>query len=188
MMNIRRAAIENHEIPKRKCLLDYMLKISKNNPQFTDDDIVNEAGTFMLAGQDTVAAATAFCLFLLAQHPDYQQRCMDELYEIFVDDDRQPNMKDIRDMRFLDQCLKETLRLYPSVPYISRRLGEDIHCGKYTLPSGSSVLILPYATHRLQSIYGPNSEDFDPDRFSSANVKTMHPYAFIPFSAGPRNW
>lgn len=119
MINIRRDAIKNCEIPKRKCLLDYMLEISANNPHFTDDDIVNEACTFMLAGQDSVGAATAFCLFLLAQHPEYQQKCMDELYEIFEDDDRQPTMKDIREMRFLEQCIKETLRLYPYVMNLS---------------------------------------------------------------------
>lgn len=113
MINIRRDALERGEIPERKCLLDYMLGISKNNPSFTDDDIVNEACTFMLAGQDSVGAATAFCLFLLAQNPDCQQKCVDELIEIFDGDDRVPSMKDIREMRYLEQCVKETLRLYP---------------------------------------------------------------------------
>lgn len=187
MIKIRRNAIENGETPKRKCLLDFMLEISKNNPHFTDNDIVNEACTFMLAGQDSVGAATAFCLFLLAQHPDYQQKCLDELYEIFEDDDRAPTMKDIRDMRYLEQCIKETLRLYPSVPLVARKVAEDIHCGKHTIPCGSNVLIFPYATHRLTSIY-PNPECFDPERFSPEQCEKRHPYAFIPFSAGPRNW
>lgn len=132
MINIRRDALERGEIPERKCLLDFMLEISKNNPQFTDDDIVNEACTFMLAGQDSVGAATAFCVFLLAQHPECQRKCVDELNEIFGDDNRMPTMKDIRKMRYLEQCVKETLRLYPSVPLIARKLNDDIRCGKYT--------------------------------------------------------
>lgn len=187
MINIRREAKNKGEIPERKCLLDYMLDISQNNPHFTDEDIVNEACTFMLAGQDSVGAATAFCLFLLAQHPEYQQKCMDELNDIFEDDDRMPTMKDIREMRYLEQCIKETLRLYPSVPLIARKLHDDIHCGKYTIPNGSSVLIFPYATHRITSIY-PNPESFEPDRFAPEQCEKRHPYAFIPFSAGPRNW
>lgn len=186
MINIRRKALESGEIPERKCLLDFMLEISKNNPQFTDDDIVNEACTFMLAGQDSVGAATAFCLFLLATHPECQEKCMDELNYIFGNDNRVPTMKDIREMRYLEQCIKETLRLYPSVPLIARRLTEDIRCGKYTVPSGSNVLIFPYATHRLSRIY-PNPEHFDPERFSPKQSENRHPYAFIPFSAGPRN-
>lgn len=186
MINIRRDALNRGEIPERKCLLDFMLEISKNNPLFTDDDIVNEACTFMLAGQDSVGAATAFCIFLLATHPEFQQKCMDELNEIFEGDDRAPTMKDIREMRYLEQCIKETLRLYPSVPLIARRLTEDIRCGKYTIPSGSNILIFPYATHRLSSIY-PNPERFDPDRFSPEQCEKRHTMAFIPFSAGMCN-
>lgn len=108
---------------------------------------------------------------------------MDELNEIFEDDKRMPTMKDIREMRYLEQCVKETLRLYPSVPLIARKLNDDIRCGKYTIPSGSNIMIFPYATHRLRSIY-PNPECFDPDRFSPEQCEKRHPYAFIPFSAG----
>lgn len=186
MISIRREAIVKGEIPKRKCLLDYMLVISQNNQVFTDDDIVNEACTFMLAGQDSVGAATAFCLFMLAKHSDYQQKCLDELYEIFEDDDRPPTIKDIREMRYLEQCIKETLRLFPSVPLVARKVTEDVRLAKCLIPSGSSILIFPYATHRLQSIY-PDPERFDPDRFAPEQCEKRHPYAFIPFSAGPRN-
>lgn len=187
MIDIRRKAIEKGEIPERKCLLDYMLDISKNNQMFTDDDIVNEACTFMLAGQDSVGAATAFCLFMLAQNPIYQQKCLDELLEIFSDDDnRPPSIKDIREMRYLEQCIKETLRLFPSVPLIARKLNEDVQLTNCQIPRGSSVLIFPYATHRLASIY-PDPDRFDPDRFAPEECEKRHPYAFIPFSAGPRN-
>lgn len=186
MINIRRDAIEKGETPDRKCLLDFMLDISKNNPSFTDTDIVNEACTFMLAGQDSVGAAIAFCLFMLTQNPDCQQNCMDEINEIFDDDERAPTMKDLRDMRYLEQCIKETLRLYPSVPLIARKLSEDIRVNKYTIPAGSNILIFPYATHRISEIY-PDPERFDPERFSPEQSEKRHPYAFIPFSAGPRN-
>lgn len=187
MINIRRDAMKNGEVPKRKCLLDYMLEISENNPKFNDNDIINEASTFMLAGQDSVGAATAFCLFLLTQHPDCQQKCMDELNEIFKNDDRVPNYEDIRQMRYLEQCIKETLRLYPSVPLYARKISEDITCGKYTIPRGSNIIMSPYATHQYTSIYS-NPECFDPDRFSPEQCEQRHPYAFVPFSAGPRNW
>lgn len=186
MINIRRKSIENGEISDRKCLLDYMLDISKNNPIFTDSDIVNEACTFMLAGQDSVGAATAFCLFLLAQNANCQQKCYNEIMDIFDDDNRSPTMKDLREMRYLEQCIKETLRLYPSVPLIARQLTEDIRVNKYTIPSGSNILIFPYATHRLPEFY-PDPERFDPERFSPEQSAKRHPYAFIPFSAGPRN-
>lgn len=186
MIAMRRGALKRGEIAKRKCLLDYMLAISDNNQLFTDDDIVNEACTFMLAGQDSVGAATAFCLFMLAQNPSYQQQCVRELNEIFGGDDRPPTIKDIRAMRYLEQCIKETLRLFPSVPLIARKLTEDVRLSKHLIPAGSSVLIFPYATHRLKGIY-PEPERFNPERFSPDQCDKRHPYAFIPFSAGPRN-
>lgn len=186
MIKIRREAIENGNVSERKCLLDFMLEISKNNPSFTDNEIVNEACTFMLAGQDSVGASLAFCLFLLAQNPECQQKCVDELNSIFEGDDRAPTMRDVREMRYLEQCIKETLRLYPSVPMIARKITEDIHVGKHTVPAGNNVFIFPYATHRMADIY-PDPEKFDPDRFLPEEIEKRHPYSFIPFSAGPRN-
>lgn len=186
MIQKRKELKANGEDLGRKCLLDYMLDISETYPDFTEDDIINEACTFMLAGQDSVGAATAFCLFLLAQNYEQQQKCIEECDIIFGDDDRSPTMNDLREMKYLEMCIKETLRLYPSVPVIARKISEDIHIGKYTLPAGCNIFICPYATHRLPHIY-PEPEKFIPERFTPENCEKRHPYAFIPFSAGPRN-
>ncbi len=183
MIKIRREGNNNND---RKCLIDYMLELSQKYPKFTEEDIVDEACTFMLAGQDSVGAAVAFCLFLLAQNPESQQNCYAELEEILGPDNQRPfTMHDIRRMRYLEQCIKETLRLYPSVPMIARRLGEAVTVGSYKLPAGSNVLLFPYATHRIEGIY-PDAEKFDPDRFAAKEVDSRHSYAYLPFSAGPR--
>lgn len=183
MIRIRREGNNNND---RKCLIDYMLEISQKNPKFTEEDIVDEACTFMLAGQDSVGAAVAFCLFLLAQHSEFQQNCFAEIDDILDGDNHRPfTMHDIRRMRYLEQCIKESLRLYPSVPMIARKLGESITVGSHKLPAGSNVLIFPYATHRIEEIY-PDPEKFDPNRFASDEVEARHPYAYLPFSAGPR--
>ncbi|KAL7737593.1 hypothetical protein ACLKA6_007707 [Drosophila palustris] len=170
---------------ERKCLLDYMIEISESNADFTEEDIVNEACTFMLAGQDSVGAAVAFTIFLLAQNAECQEQCHEELERIFEHSNRAPTMSDLREMRYLEMCIKEALRLYPSVPLIARKLGEEVRLGEYTLPAGSNIFICPYATHRLAHIY-PEPEKFMPERFASDQVEQRHPYAFIPFSAGPR--
>ncbi|KAH8327036.1 hypothetical protein KR074_001066, partial [Drosophila pseudoananassae] len=179
---IHKSSNNNNE---RKCLLDYMIEISDSNPQFGEEDIVNEACTFMLAGQDSVGAAVAFTLFLLAQNPDCQEKCHQELEQIFDTSNRAPSMGDLREMRYMEMCIKEALRLYPSVPLIARKLGEEVRLGDHTLPAGSNIFICPYATHRLAHIY-PDPEKFQPERFSPENSEHRHPYAFIPFSAGPR--
>lgn len=61
-----------------------------------------------------------------------------------------------------------------------------IRIGKHVIPAGCGVFIVPYSTHRLTHHFS-NPHDFKPERFSPENSQGRHPYAYIPFSAGPRN-
>lgn len=72
------------------------------------------------------------------------------------------------------------------MPIIARRLGDDVEIGKTVLPAGAEIFIMPYAIHRIEDVY-PNPEEFIPDRFSAKNSESRNPFAFLPFSAGPRN-
>ncbi|KAJ9587511.1 hypothetical protein L9F63_028236, partial [Diploptera punctata] len=177
---------DKKETGKPKSLLDYMIDVSEVNSKFTEADMVHELCTFMLAGQDSVGSALAFTLFELARNPEVQEKVMEEITSVFGDDTRVPNMNDLRQLKYLEQCVKEGLRLYPSVPFVLRTLTEDAKIGKIILPAGCGILVSPFATHRLPHIY-PDPEKFDPDRFLPDQVEKRHPYAFLPFSAGPRN-
>lgn len=185
MIEERRKARQQGGI-ERPCLVDFMLGISEKHSEFTDDDIVQEANTFMLAGQDSVGASVAFTLALLARHKDIQAKCCQELNGIFRrNENRLPTMDDLGQMKYLEQCIKESLRLYPSVPLLARKIGEEVKVGDLVLPSGSLVLFSVYATHHLAHVY-PDPERFDPERFSPENCRNRNPYAFLGFSAGPR--
>ncbi|XP_034183294.2 putative cytochrome P450 4aa1 isoform X1 [Osmia lignaria lignaria] len=193
MMKENRDLLRNKDINvnetkniKRTSLLEYMVEMNEKNPCFTDEDIVEECCTFMLAGQDSVGTATAMTIFLLANHPEWQEKCIEELDNIFNGSSRLPAMKDLKEMRCLEMCIKESLRLYPSVPIIARILGEDVKIGKHVVPAGCGVFISPYSTHRLPHHFS-DPEAFKPERFNSENSEKRHPYAYIPFSAGPRN-
>ena len=65
-------------------------------------------------------------MYLLGSHPEVQERAYEELKAIFQDSDRNPTLSDLHEMKYLERIIKETLRLYPSVPFISRRLNEDV--------------------------------------------------------------
>ena len=80
----------------------------------------------------------------------------------------------------------DSFSLYPAVPLIARRLGEDVKIGKTTLPANTEIFVMPYGTHRLERFY-PEAEKYIPERFSPENSEHRNPYAFLPFSAGPRN-
>lgn len=117
-------------ISRKTSLLEYMVEVNERNPCFSEQDIIEECCTFMLAGQDSVGTATAMTLFLLANNPKWQERCINELNRIFGDDKRPATMADLREMKCLDMCIKESLRLYPSVPLFARTLEQDVTIGE----------------------------------------------------------
>lgn len=107
-------------------LSDLLLETSEDGRPLSNRSIREEVDTFMFEGHDTTAANMSFTLFLLASHPEVQKLVQEELDDIFGDDQERPiHMDDLAKMKYLESCIKESLRLYPSVPFISRTLKED---------------------------------------------------------------
>ncbi len=78
------------------------------------------------------------------------------------------------------------MRLCPPVPFVGRQLDKELKIGEYLIPAGVTCIIFPYFLHRDEK-YFPDPEKFDPVRFLPENSKGRSPYAYLPFSAGPRN-
>uniref|UniRef100_A0A182KDL3 Cytochrome P450 n=1 Tax=Anopheles christyi TaxID=43041 RepID=A0A182KDL3_9DIPT len=171
---------------KRLAFLDLLLESATTSGLLTDEDVREEVDTFMFEGHDTTTAGMSWALFLLALHPDVQERVHQEIDSIFHGSDRPATMQDLSEMKLLERCLKETLRLYPSVSFFGRTLSEDVTLGGYHIPAGTIVGIHTYNVHRDERFF-PDAETFDPDRFLPEHTERRHPYAYIPFSAGPRN-
>uniref|UniRef100_A0A1A9WU68 Cytochrome P450 n=1 Tax=Glossina brevipalpis TaxID=37001 RepID=A0A1A9WU68_9MUSC len=172
---------------KRLAFLDLLIQYSKDGAKLSNDDIREEVDTFMFEGHDTTSAAISWTLFLLGCHPEYQERVVEELESIFGDDRDSPaTMKNLLDMRYLECCIKDALRLFPSVPMMGRNIEEDVQIGDYLIPAGTTALIMTYMLHRNPRTF-PKPEQFNPDNFLPENCIGRHPFAYIPFSAGPRN-
>ncbi|XP_041362839.1 cytochrome P450 4V2-like [Gigantopelta aegis] len=173
---------------KRLAFLDLLLNTmhADGSQQLTDEEICEEVDTFMFEGHDTTAAAMNWTIYLIGSHQDIQERIHRELDEIFGNTDRMVTSDDLKEMKYLERCIKEALRLFPSVPSFGRTLTQDLELGKVKLPVGTAVAVFLPALHRNADFF-PDPDVFDPDRFSPENSVGRHPYAYVPFSAGMRN-
>ncbi|KAK4308911.1 hypothetical protein Pmani_019435 [Petrolisthes manimaculis] len=171
---------------RRLAFLDLLLEYSEEGKGLSDEDIREEVDTFMFEGHDTTAAAINWSLYLLGCHPEIQARVHEELDMIFSSPDQPVTMAELREMKLTENCIKEALRLFPSVPFLARELQEEAVIDNYRIPEGTTVMVVTYRLHRDPDQF-PDPERFDPDRFLPENVSKRHPYAYVPFSAGPRN-
>ncbi|XP_013931806.1 PREDICTED: cytochrome P450 4B1 [Thamnophis sirtalis] len=151
----------------------------------SDEDLRAEVDTFMFAGHDTTATGISWLLYIMAKHPEHQQKCREEVKEI-LGDREDIQWDDLGKMTYTTMCIKESLRVYPPVPVVSRKLSKPItFFDGRTLPEDIIVAVDIYSLHKNSSIW-PDPLEFDPMRFSSENTSKRHSHAFIPFAAGSR--
>lgn len=182
--------VEENDVGEKKRLafLDLLLESAENGALISDEEIKNQVDTIMFEGHDTTAAGSSFFLSMMGIHQHIQDKVIQELDTIFGDSDRPATFQDTLEMKYLERCLMETLRMYPPVPIIARSLKQDLKLASSDLvvPSGATIVVATYKLHRLESIY-PNPDVFDPDNFLPERQANRHYYAFVPFSAGPRS-
>ncbi|XP_059848107.1 ultra-long-chain fatty acid omega-hydroxylase isoform X3 [Hypanus sabinus] len=177
---------------KRGKVVDFLdiLLLSKdeNGQGLTDEEIQSEADTFMFEGHDTTASGISWVLYNLARHPEYQSQCREEIELLLKERDvEELEWDDLSQMPFTTMCIKESLRLHPPVTTVARCCTEDIKLpDARVIPKGNTCLISIYGTHHNPVVW-PDPEVYNPLRFDSENADKRAPYAFIPFSAGPRN-
>jgi cytochrome P450 len=143
-----------------------------------DRQLRNETITFLLAGHETTANALTWIFHLISRHAEVERRLLEEISSVLGG--RTPGLQDLPQLTYTKAVIQESMRLYPPIWIIERRVIQEDNVGGYTLPAGSSVVISPYALHRHPGFW-EEPERFDPERFL-AGV----PEAYIPFGAGPR--
>ncbi|XP_072803570.1 cytochrome P450 4F2-like isoform X1 [Vicugna pacos] len=165
-----------------------LLAKDEDGKELSDEDIRAEADTFMFEGHDTTASGLSWILYNLAKHPEYQERCRQEVQELLRDrEPKEIEWDDLTQLPFLTMCIKESLRLHPPVTVISRCCTQDIVLpdGR-VIPKGNICVISIFGIHHNPSVW-PDPEVYNPFRFDPETPLKRSPLAFIPFSAGPRN-
>jgi len=171
----------------RMAFLDMLLYMSENLTKLSIENIQEEVDTFMFEGHDTTAAAMNFAIHLIGANRDVQAKVHEEIDRVFGGDrQRDVTIDDLKELKYLENCVKEALRLFPSVPMFGRAIGEDMKVDDLTIPKGTTVVAMTSILHHNPDVF-EDPEKFDPDRFLLENSRGRHPYSYIPFSAGPRN-
>lgn len=164
-------------------MLDVLLQIQREG-LIDDHGILEECETFTVAGHDTIAACMTFASMVLGVYPETQDRILQEIEEI-CGDSAEFTYEDVNKMDYLNRFIKETLRVYPPVQYISRELSEDVLWDNELFLKGTACQFHLYDILRDPDCF-TDPEKFDPDRFLPENSKGRNSFAYIPFSGGVR--
>ena len=142
----------------------------------------------VIAGYETTSTALSYATYVLATHPEEQQKLQEHIDTHFDPETEHtmPTYETISEMDYLDMFIRETLRMFPIAPSaITRQSTEEFHIkGIGVIPAGTPITVDMYNLHYDPDLWGPlDPHEFHPERFATKR----HPMAWIPFGAGPRN-
>ena len=148
-----------------------------------DEQLIDNLLTFYLAGHETTAKALTWTLYLLARSPEWTAALVEEIAR--VTGGAPITAEHIDGLVRVRQVLKESMRLYPPVPIMSRQAVADARIDGHDVKAGTSVLMPIYAIHRHMRRW-EDPDAFDPTRFSPEREAQIPRYQYMPFGAGPR--
>jgi cytochrome P450 len=156
---------------------------SNTGQAMSERQLRDEVLTLLVAGHETVASALTWTLYLLARHPAIQRQLRAELGSVLGD--RPPTVDDLPKLTLNRMIIQESMRLYPPIWLIGRRVVEDVEIGGCHIAAGSRIFVSPYATHRHPD-HWPHPSVFDPARFTPEQEATRSRFVYFPFGGGPR--
>ncbi|WP_051711950.1 cytochrome P450 [Spirillospora albida] len=131
---------------------------------------------------ETTTVALTWIWPMLESRPEVAGRLQEEIRRVVGTDDVKP--EHLRELPYVKQVVQELLRMYP-VGWIFPRIAlKDTGIGGVKVKAGQTVLVSPFLTHRLESVW-ENPLEFDPERFGPERVRAHHRYGYYPFGGGP---
>jgi cytochrome P450/NADPH-cytochrome P450 reductase len=168
-------------------LLGLMLsgKDAQTGEQLDDANIRNQMVTFLIAGHETTSGLLSFTLYQLLKHPEVLARLRHEVDTVLGD--ATPRFEQLAELTYLDQVLRESLRIWPTAPaYGVHPKTDTLLADSYPVKRGEAIVILTPMLHRDREVWGDDPERFDPDRFAPHLRERIPPNAWKPFGNGQR--
>ncbi|POG74196.1 cytochrome P450 [Rhizophagus irregularis DAOM 181602=DAOM 197198] len=153
---------------------------------FINDIIETKRNEMKKDSYNATTTALSVSLYFLAKYPEMQEKARAEVIRILGNEPIIPSLDQLKELKYVNAIIKETLRTHPPTPILTvRRLKKPIKVGSYILPINSTCMINTWKIHRDPK-YWENPNQYNPERFLSSDEK-RDKFAWIPFSAGPRN-
>ena len=149
----------------------------------TDTQVRDEALTLLLAGHETTALTLSWTWYLLAQHPEVEQKLFAELDQVLAG--RAATVDDWPRLKFTEMIALESMRLYPPAYVIGREALVDCAIGGYAVPRGMTLMMPQWVVQR-DSRFFDEPERFRPERWGEEKMKSLPKFAYFPFGGGPR--
>jgi cytochrome P450 len=158
-------------------------KEPESGRSMSDTELVDVLLTLLVAGHETTAKALAWTLYLIARSPKWERRMLDEVRR--VAGDAPIEREHLDGLKVTSMVLKESMRVYPPVPTLTRIAKVDTELGGTKVAAGSLIFIPIYAVHRHRRLW-EDPDRFDPERFAPERESGYSRYQYFPFGAGPR--
>lgn len=212
-------AADEHSVAlkRKRTLLDILLNSTIDGKSLSNMDICEEVHTFMFAGHDTLSSALMFFFYCILSNREWERKCYEEIRSVFGTKIGAVaiSREHLNQLHYVDLCIKETLRMYPPVALIGRKVLQETKISKnifvtenfvfyfifffcffvflilddHLIPAGTNIGFSPLVFGRQPEVYAePNT--FKPERFEMVaceNSSKLNPYIFTSFSAGPRS-
>jgi cytochrome P450 len=151
--------------------------------RMTDAQLRDEAITLLLAGHETTALVLSWTWYLLFQHPHVVAELHDELDRVLGS--RLPTPADLRELRFTECVIQESMRLYPPAYGFGREAVRDFELGGYSVPKGTTLFMSPWVMHRDRRWFDEPLA-FRPARWADGLADRLPRHVYLPFGGGPR--
>lgn len=155
----------------------------ENNEHMTEQQLFDEVITIFLAGYETTATALTWLGVVIQNNPEILRKLRAEIDQVLGK--RKPSFNDVHQLIYTRQVFMEILRMYTVSPFLPRTSNEADRLGNYYMPANAMILIFYHGVHHNPQFW-VNPDVFDPDRFTPERMASQHPFAYVPFSAGPR--
>lgn len=121
-------------------------------------------------------------LMMLGMFKDIQEKVYAEIMQVLPSPDDKIDFDALNKLKYLEQVIKESLRLFPIAAVVLRKTSDDFKLDDYIIPAETTISIRIYNIQRDKRYWGEDANEFNPERFEEERIKNVPAYAFIPFT------